>query len=162
VGCGLTTFPCSASVLREKSNFLSIAGARPDGDRQRAGQLQDVGWFGENAAKTTHPVAQKRPNAWGLYDMLGNVAEWCHDVYDAKTYATSPDRNPRGPNQGKLRVLRGGAWNSQTPGCRPTSRAAESPGFQDACFARGAIGFRCVRGKGTPGQLTADPLDVSR
>ena len=125
--------------------YACRAGAGPDGGRQRAGHLQDVGWFGENAAKTTHPVAQKRPNAWGLYDMLGNVAEWCHDVYDAKTYPTCPDKNPRGPNQGKLRVLRGGAWNSKAPSCRPTSRAAESPGFQDACFARDAIGFRCVR-----------------
>jgi len=49
------------------------------------------------------------------------------------------------PDDGRLRVLRGGAWNSQAPACRPTSRAAESPGFQDACLARDAIGFRCVR-----------------
>jgi len=107
--------------------------------------LKDYAWFVDNAAKQTHPVAQKKPNAWGLFDMHGNVAEWCNDVYDAKYYERSPDANPRGPKDGEKYVLRGGAWNSSAKACRSAYRVGEDPGFQDACFARDAIGFRCVR-----------------
>ena len=52
-------------------------------------------------AKKTHPVGQKKPNPWGLFDMHGNVAEWCQDVYDPSYYKTSPEKNPRGPDEGK-------------------------------------------------------------
>jgi formylglycine-generating enzyme required for sulfatase activity len=107
--------------------------------------LGDAAWFAGNASKTTHPVGQKKPNAWGLYDMHGNVAEWCHDNYDKQYYAQSPEQNPRGPEEGDKNVLRGGAWNSAADALRSSARLGESPGFQDACFARDAIGFRCVR-----------------
>jgi formylglycine-generating enzyme required for sulfatase activity len=108
-------------------------------------QLAQYAWFADNANKQTHPVGQKKPNAWGLYDMYGNVAEWCNDVY-AKGYSKDgPTSNPHGPADGARRVLRGGAWNSRTDDCRSASRVGESPGSQDACFARDAIGFRCVR-----------------
>jgi formylglycine-generating enzyme required for sulfatase activity len=110
-----------------------------------AGRLPQYAWFRENAGKTTQPVAQKKPNAWGLYDMHGNVAEWCNDVYESGYYAKSPEVNPRGPADGEQYVLRGGAWNSRAEGCRSSARAGEEPGFEDACFARDAIGFRCVR-----------------
>jgi formylglycine-generating enzyme required for sulfatase activity len=115
------------------------------GGGPQVGRLDDGAWYAENAGRTTHPVGEKQPNAWGLYDMLGNVAEWCNDVFDEGSYAVGPDANPHGPETGKLRVLRGGAWNSAPAACRPTYRAGENPGFQDACFARDAIGFRCVR-----------------
>ena len=108
-------------------------------------RLKDYAWCAENSSKTTHPVGQKKPNPWGLYDMHGNVAEWCSDVYDAGYYKSSPDTNPRGPGDGERYVLRSGAWNSTADGCRSSCRVGESPGFQDACFARDAIGFRCVR-----------------
>jgi formylglycine-generating enzyme required for sulfatase activity len=108
-------------------------------------RLAEHAWYGENGAKTTHPVAAKKPNAWGLYDMLGNVAEWCNDVYDEKYYASAPASNPTGAADGERYVLRGGAWNSGAKQCRSSSRVGENPGFQDACFARDAIGFRCVR-----------------
>ncbi len=107
--------------------------------------LSQHGWFGENASKTTQPVARKKPNAWGLFDLHGNVAELCNDIYDAGYYAKSPAANPRGPDHGERYVLRGGAWNSTAERCRSAARRYESPGFQDACFARDAIGFRCVR-----------------
>jgi formylglycine-generating enzyme required for sulfatase activity len=108
-------------------------------------QLSKYAWSADNAEKRTHPVGQKAPNPWGLYDMYGNVAEWCNDVY-AKGYSKD-DRisNPHGPQSGPRRVLRGGAWNSRADDCRSACRVGESPGSQDACFARDAIGFRCVR-----------------
>jgi formylglycine-generating enzyme required for sulfatase activity len=110
-----------------------------------SGHLKQYAWFGENAGKKTQPVGQKKPNAWGLYDMHGNVAEWCNDVYEKQYYASAPAKNPRGPGDGKRRVLRGGAWNSTAEACRSAARVGENPGFEDACFARDAIGFRCVR-----------------
>jgi formylglycine-generating enzyme required for sulfatase activity len=108
-------------------------------------QLGEYAWFADNAGKKTQPVARKKPNAWGLYDLHGNVAEWCNDVYDAEYYRSSPPKNPPGPADGEKYVLRGGAWNSKPPRCRGAARVGEDPGFQDACFARDAIGFRCVR-----------------
>jgi formylglycine-generating enzyme required for sulfatase activity len=111
-------------------------------------RLRDVAWCEPNSGGATHPVGHLKANAWGLYDMLGNVAEWCNDVYDADYYRVSPATNPRGPEAGRLYVLRGGAWSSKPDGCRPTHRLGENPGFQDACFAVDAIGFRCVRRPG--------------
>jgi formylglycine-generating enzyme required for sulfatase activity len=110
-----------------------------------ARQLPDFAWFVDNAAKKTHPVGRKKPNAWGLYDMHGNVAEWCHDVYDPSYFKTSPEKNPRGPESGNENVLRGGSWKSPADMLRSAARIGENPGFSDACLARDAIGFRCVR-----------------
>ena len=85
-------------------------------------QLSDYAWFAGNAEKQTHPVGQKKPNAWGLYDMYGNVAEWCNDAYDKDFYKDGQTDNPRGPkvdpNDSPRRVLRGGAWNSRADDCR--------------------------------------------
>jgi formylglycine-generating enzyme required for sulfatase activity len=107
--------------------------------------LKRYAWFTENAAKKTHPVGRKRPNPWGLYDMYGNVAEWCNDYYQEDYYAEGPQRNPRGPAAAKLLVLRGGSWNSPPEHCRSSWRAGESPKLHDICFAKDTIGFRCVR-----------------
>ena len=110
-----------------------------------ARQLAAHAWFAGNAQKKTHPVAQKKPNAWGLFDMHGNIAEWCNDCYATDAYAKSSDKNPRGPATGKLYCIRGGAWNSSAEAARVFVRAGENPGFSDACLHRDAIGFRCVR-----------------
>ncbi|MBM4040374.1 MAG: hypothetical protein FJ290_17850 [Planctomycetes bacterium] len=107
--------------------------------------LADHTWFRDNSAKRTRPVGEKAPNPWGIFDMLGNVAEWCNDVYEPAYYASSPERNPTGPAGGKLHVLRGGAWNSSPDACRSAYRVGQAPGMQDACFSDDAIGFRCVR-----------------
>jgi len=107
--------------------------------------LKRYAWYAANSSGRTHPVGSKQPNPWGLYDVYGNVAEWCHDRYAADYYRASPPRNPRGPPGGKLVVRRGGAWDSKARRCRSAARAAENPRFHDICFARDTIGFRCVR-----------------
>jgi acetoin utilization deacetylase AcuC-like enzyme/formylglycine-generating enzyme required for sulfatase activity len=111
------------------------------GDRM----LRDYAWYADNSFEKTHPVGQKKPNPWGLYDMYGNVAEWCNDIYERSYYEKSPEKNPRGPEDGEKYVLRGGSWNSSVGSCRSAYRVGEDPGFNDACFARDDIGFRCVR-----------------
>jgi formylglycine-generating enzyme required for sulfatase activity len=108
-------------------------------------RLTDYAWYADNSEKKTHPVGQKQPNAWGLYDMLGNVGEWCNDMYGKNYYEHSPGENPHGPAEGSLYVLRGGSWNSGPEVLRSSYRVAENPGFSDACLARDAIGFRCVK-----------------
>ncbi len=108
-------------------------------------KLRDHAWFVKNSGKKTHPVGQKKPNPWGLFDMHGNVREWCNDLYGKDYYQKSPKENPRGSAEGKRYVLRGGAWNSSAEGLRSFHRESENPGFADACFARDTIGFRCVR-----------------
>jgi len=106
--------------------------------------LKDFAWYAQNSSATTHPVGRKKPNAWGLYDMHGNVAEWCNDRYSETYYRQSPDKDPRGPAEGKERSLRGGAWNSSPESCRSAYRASD-PAIDDTCLANDAIGFRCVR-----------------
>ena len=109
------------------------------------GQLGRFAWFKENANKKSHPVGQKQPNAWGLFDMHGNVSEWCNDIYDEGYYQKASSENPTGPPEGKQYVLRGGSWASSADANRSASRVGENSGFSDACLARDAIGFRCVR-----------------
>jgi formylglycine-generating enzyme required for sulfatase activity len=110
-----------------------------------ARQLEGFAWYAGNAGKRTHPVGQKKPNPWGLFDMHGNVAEWCNDVFDKSYYKLSPATNPHGPADGSQYVLRGGSWTSSPDVLSSFHRIAENPGFSDACLARDAIGFRCVR-----------------
>jgi formylglycine-generating enzyme required for sulfatase activity len=126
--------------------YACRAGSTTDwsfGNEER--QLGDYAWFSGNAGKKTHPVGQKKPNAWGLYDMHGNVAEWCNDAYDKNYYKSSPERNPHGPSGDKEYVLRGGSWKSKEPTTRSSARLGAPGGFSDACLAPEAIGFRCVR-----------------
>ena len=83
-------------------------------------ELDDYAWYANNSEKKTHPVGQKSPNAWGLFNVHGNVLEWCADWFDKDYYRTSPASDPTGPSSGSSRVLRGSSWNDSAQGCRFT------------------------------------------
>jgi formylglycine-generating enzyme required for sulfatase activity len=126
------------------------------------GKLQDVAWYADTSGRLPldtarqmaqrslaraffenrnglHDVAGKQPNAFGLYDSLGNAWEWVADWYDEKYYGRSPAQDPTGPSSGQFRVLRGGAWNSPSYHARVSDRIAHESSTVDIVF-----GFRCV------------------
>jgi len=98
-----------------------------DEGKPRYGNVEDIAWYKFNSDSQTQPVGLKQPNPYGLYDMLGNVWEWCFDVYDAEVYGT-------------YRVFRGGGWNDTERGCLATNRRRSHPtyGIDD-------VGFRLAR-----------------
>jgi formylglycine-generating enzyme required for sulfatase activity len=110
-----------------------MAGGEPSGNPDNA-------WFERNAGGQTHPVGQKMPNAWGMYDMLGNVAEWVNDWFDREYYQESPAENPQGPETGSYRVYRGGCWFDPAANCRASYRGFDFPSSQ---FYN--VGFRLAR-----------------
>ncbi len=108
-------------------------------------KLGDYAWFDKNSGGHPRPVGQKQPNPWGLYDMCGNVWQWCHDFYQVDYYSEAPRQDPRGPTAGETRVVRGGAWRFSAESCRSGYRYNENPGYADVCFGYDIYGFRCVR-----------------
>jgi formylglycine-generating enzyme required for sulfatase activity len=96
----------------------------------RYGELDAIAWYKDNSEKTTHNVGTKAPNTWGLYDMLGNVWEWCSDIYDETVY-------------GSYRILRGGGWYDEERGCLATNRRRSHP----TSFKIDDLGFRIARNR---------------
>ncbi|CAB5126543.1 Phage protein [Olavius algarvensis associated proteobacterium Delta 3] len=103
-------------------------------------KLTDYAWYKNNSSKETHPVGLLLPNAWGLFDMHGNVHEWCSDWFDRNYYAASPGTSPEGPPMGLARVLRGGDWGSGDWYCRCAIRSLSSPNRRSP-----RVGFRVVK-----------------
>jgi formylglycine-generating enzyme required for sulfatase activity len=108
-------------------------------------KLGDYAWYDKNSNNTTHPVGQKQPNLWGLYDMHGNVWEWCLDWHGS--YPSGSVTDPTGLASGDRRVLRGGSFNSRTSYVPSAFRGSKQPGNRISRF-----GFR-------PAKLTAYPLN---
>lgn len=133
-----------------------------------AGDLSELGWYADNSGDVlidaaavykeadltlderykkllsircrTHVVGSKKPNKWKLYDMHGNVSEWCEDWYDGDYYKTSSNVNPKGPTSGSFRVVRGGSWFSLAEDCRSADRSRFLPTNRSSI-----VGFRLVR-----------------
>jgi formylglycine-generating enzyme required for sulfatase activity len=99
--------------------------------------LGEYAWFTSNSGQKTHPVGGKKPNAWGLYDMHGNVWEWCNDSFGDKYYESSPAEDPKGADSGAVRVLRGGSWNIEPGHCRSANRFGFVPSYRFS-----VVGFR--------------------
>ena len=123
-------YACRAGMTTALNNGLNLTSK--DG---RCPHLDEVAWYGENSDRKTHPVGQKKPNAWGLYDMHGNVYEWCNDLY--ADYPSRAVTDPTGPASGSNRVLRGGSWDNNAQYCRSAFRYGNDPSNRNS-----NVGFR--------------------
>jgi len=118
--------------------FAARGGTRSKGFRYSGGNMLDsVGWFVENSEKSTHPIGAKSPNELGLYDMSGNVWEWCSDWFSSDYYTNSPHNNPTGPVTGSDRVFRGGCIFFYARYARISFRNSGNPGLRHI-----NVGFR--------------------
>ncbi len=130
---------CQAVGMRLPTEAEWEYAARAGSPGARYGALDDVAWYDKNSGGETKPVGGKVPNAWGLYDMLGNVWEWTADRYDGSYYRSSPSTDPAGPASEEERVLRGGSWGVAPAGVRVSFRFRYAPAYRIVY-----IGFRCA------------------
>lgn len=125
---GNITFDPQADGYRLPAEAEWEYACRAGTSEARYGPIDEIAWYKENSNGKTHEVGTKKSNAWGLYDMIGNVWEWCSDIYDETVY-------------GSYRVIRGGGWNDEARGCLATNRRRGHPG----AFRIDDLGFRIAR-----------------
>lgn len=124
----LITFDVKANGFRLPTEAEWEYACKAGTTSSRYGALDSIAWYRANSGGTTHEVGFKEPNAWGLYDMLGNVWEWCSDIYDEEVY-------------GSYRVFKGGGWHDEERGCIATNRRRSHP----ISFKIDDLGFRIAK-----------------
>ena len=145
-------FPADSVTWDEAQSYCQVTGmrlpteaeweyaARARNTANRYGVIDEIAWYGVNSAEHTHDVMQKQSNAWGLYDMLGDVWEWTADwLAPYGDIGDGGSVDPQGPTAGKLRVLRGGSWANGPAFVRISARSGNEPDHRS-----NVVGFRCV------------------
>ena len=132
---------CNAAGMRLPTEAEWEYAARAGVEANRYGDLDSIAWYEGNGGRGVHPVGLKQPNAWGLYDMFGNLPQWTADWFDENYYALSPSSDPPGPSSGDHRVVRGSEYNDTARKVRASYRTMRDPELLSY-----GTSFRCVGG----------------